>query len=101
MRRDSANAMTTGTRSNPSVVICASGVGLRRRAGASRLLRAPILQCAMRVARIAVHGVVADDLRCELETHAVGIEEVDRLDELVIGDADDLDAVGLEPHLHR
>src|SRR5271165_3827062 len=91
--------MTTGTRSHSTLVI-RSGVGLGRLARALRLLRVPRLERAMRVARVTLDRVLTDDLGGEFEAHAVRIEEIDRVDELVVGDPEHLDAVRLKPRLH-
>jgi hypothetical protein len=55
----------------------------------------------MRLARVARRRPGAGGRHGELEADAVRIEEVDRFDDVVVGDAEDLDARRLEPRLRR
>src|SRR6185436_5171461 len=102
--------MTTGTRSHATgAVMCVWRDGRARPASAPSGLGAgvcgglflvPGCQRRMRGAGIFVQLVLARCLCGEFEPDAVRIEEVDRLDEAVVGDAEDLHAVRLEPRLH-
>src|SRR5215813_8475436 len=71
------------------------------RAGARRsLLLGPGVERGMRLARVVLQLVLRGRLGSELEPDAVGVEEIDRLHETMIGDAEHLDAVGFETRFH-
>ena len=65
------------------------------------LLARPGLDRGVRLARVARRRLGARGRHRQLEADAVRIEEVDRLDDLVVGDAEHLDARRLEPRLRR
>ena len=50
-----------------------------------------------RIAAEALELLLLDGSHGQLEANAVRVEEVDGIDEVVISDAQDLDACGLEP----
>src|SRR5262245_57213024 len=80
---------------------CASGRDGPQRAHAPPLRLFPGPRCAFLVrARLLRRQVCArPGERGQLEPKAVRVEEIDRLDELVVGRADHLDAARLEPTL--
>src|SRR5262245_49843943 len=81
--------------------ISRSGFGVCRRARAPRLFLIPSLQRRVCFARIAFERFVAHDGDREFEAYAVWVEKIDRVDELVVGDPDNLDAVRFKSQLHR